>query len=90
MEICDIENMLCNEAIAEICKEGSNDQAVRKWTMHYLHELGQLNICPFACKEMLQGYGFGPVENNMEWIERAVWCAAWNCFEIRDEMEFEE
>ena len=87
MDITDIENLLCNEAIEEICQQGQNDEAVKKWTNHYLHDLGQMNICPFACKKMVEGYGFGGVDNNMEWIERAIWCAAWNVFEIREEME---
>lgn len=82
MELVYIEDMLCDEAIQEICQSGNNDEAVKKWTSHYLHELGRLNICPFACKKMVEGYGFGGVENNMEWIERAIWCAAWNVYEM--------
>jgi hypothetical protein len=76
-----IEDLLCEDAINEICRAGKNDQAVRKWTMFYLHELGQLNICPFACKTMLKDYDFGAVSNNIEWIERAIWIASWNVFE---------
>ncbi len=88
MDITEIEDLLCNEAIEEICQSGSNDEAVKKWLNHYLHELGQLNLCPFACKKMVEGYGFDKnVEDKMEWMERALWCAAWNVFETRDEME---
>ena len=90
MDITDIEDILCDEAIEEICQSGSNDEAVRYWTNYYLHELGQKDICPFACKDMLEGYGFEGVENNMEWIERAIWCAAWNVFETRNEKEVGE
>lgn len=39
MDITDIENMLCNEAIKEICTSGSNDEAVREWTQHYLSDI---------------------------------------------------
>lgn len=87
VDITEIENLLCNEAIEEICQSGSNDEAVNKWLNHYLHELGELNICPRVCKKMVEGYDFSPVKNKMEWMERAIWCAAWNVFEIRDEME---
>ncbi len=89
MDIDTIENMLCNEAIEDICQSGDNDQAVKKWLNHYLHDLGQLNICPFACKKMVEGYGFEKASNMMEWMERAIWCAAWNVFDIRNEMESE-
>lgn len=85
MDICDIENILCDEAIQEICQSGSNDEAVKKWLNHYLFELGQLNICPFVCKRIVEGYGFGKiVESNIEWMERAIWCAAWNVFETKE------
>ena len=86
MEIGLIEDMLSDEAIEEICQSGDSDKAVKKWTAYYLHDLGQMDICPFACRDMLMGYGFGSVENNMQWIERAIWCAAWNVFERREEV----
>lgn len=87
MDITEIEELLCEEAVLEICQCGRNDEAVKKWLNHYLYELGQLNICPFACKKMVEGYGFGGVENNMQWMERAIWCAAWNVYENREELE---
>jgi len=87
MELVYLEDMLSDEAIEEICQSGSNDEAVKKWTNEYLHEMGRLNICPFACKKMLEGYDFGPVEDKMEWMERAIWCAAWNVFESSNQME---
>ncbi len=85
IDITVIEDLLSCEAIEEICQSGSNDSAVKKWLNHYLHELGELNICPAVCKNMVEYYGFSsPVENNLEWMERALWCAAWNVFETRE------
>ncbi len=85
MDITEIEHLLSDEAIEEICQSGSNDSAVKKWLNHYLHELSQLNICPVACKNMVGDYGFSSiVEDKMQWMERALWCAAWNVFETRE------
>lgn len=87
-DMSDIENLLCNEAIEEICRGGCNDEAIKKWLNHYIYELGQLNICPLVCKKIVESYGFDRrVENKMQWMERALWLAAWNAFEIRQEME---
>lgn len=78
MDITYLEYMLCDEAVEEICQPGSNDAAVKKWLNHYLHDLGKSNICPFVCKKMVEDYGFQIPESNIEWMERALWCAAWN------------
>ncbi len=78
MDITLIEDLLCREAVDEICTIGNNDEAVMKWLQYYLYDLGKLNICPFACKAMLKGYDFAPVYDKMQLMERALWVAAWN------------
>lgn len=87
MEIYDIENLLCNEAIKEICQAGDNQAAVTKWTQHYLSEILRHKPKWQDFVSMLDGYGFEKTENLYEWIERAIWCAAWNVFETRTQME---
>ena len=85
MDITEIEDLLCDEAVEEICQCGCNEEAVKKWVNYYLHDLGLLNICPFKCKELVESYGFDDyVENKIEYMQRAIWIAAWN---IKDRNE---
>lgn len=84
MDLIEIEEILCEEAIKEICTSGSNDEAVRKWYKIYSKEFKKMDITAVNCKKMLEGYDFEGVKNMIEWIERAIWCAAWNCFENQE------
>lgn len=81
MDITDIEDLLCNDAINEICVSGCNDEAVTKWTHYHLSEILKQKPKWIDFYNMLDGYGFENPTHPFECIERAVWIAAWNRFD---------
>lgn len=76
-----IENILSDEAVNEICTVGCNEDAVNKWTHHYLPKLKELPDTEIY--KFLQLQGFEDSENYMTSVKCALWVVAWNKFENR-------
>lgn len=84
-DITEIESILCDTAVAEICQGGDNHGAVKRWTKHYIHTLLENDIMPEDCESMLEEYSFTDDPHTvLELYERTIWWAAWNVFEYND------
>ncbi len=90
MNIQDIEDILCDQAINEICVSGCNDEAVKKWTNYHLKEIMESKPTFLDFFNIQDGYGFENPKNAFECIERSVWIAAWNRFDSDMFLEFIE
>lgn len=73
--LSELEDLLPQEAVDEICVSGDNDVAVEAWCKKIDFELNDYVI------EQCQGYGahddFAALSSK-EQREFALWCAAWN------------
>lgn len=90
MDITEIEDILCPEAIKEICQSGCNDAAVKKWTEYYSEQILNISSRWVDYINMLENYGFEITGSMQECLERSVWIAAWNVFDSNMFNEFVE
>lgn len=77
--IQDVEDILPEDCIMEICCQGGNDCAVAEWVDY----LDTFDMSVSKCKAIIQEYGLEIEDSSIESLKATVlWIAAWNRYDL--------